>query len=277
MRCPYCVSEIADEALACPRCAHDLYLFKPLLAKIEQLEKTVKEQASAAGSAVRIAALERELAAMKAAQADLVPVEVDMSPRAPATESSADYYFALLKVLLPALVLLLAAHGVLLFMYDVKPLYLRVATILIPMPFGFLLAKHFPGRLGTSAAAGFATAILAVMGMLAITATIDKVPFMPQGARDWKETLEYVLSIGLAFTTGFMAGEFLPALRQQQEKPPNRIVLLISKAMVRDSDGNLGIIKAYQRVDKLVKTATPAITGAASFYAGIKSFLGDLG
>jgi len=280
MRCPYCVSEIADEALACPRCAHDLYLFKPLLAKIEELEKTVKEQsrALAAGSTERIAALEQELAAMKAAQADLVPMEVEIAaPRAAPKESSADYYVALLKVLVPALVLLLAAHGVLLFMYDVKPLYLRVATIIIPMPFGFLLAMHHPGRLGTSAAAGFATAILAVLGMLTITATIDKVPLLPHEAREWRETLEYVLSIGLAFTTGFMAGEFLPALRQQQQKPPNRVVLLISKAMVRDDEGQLGIVKAYQRVDKLVKTATPAITGAASFYAGIKSFLGDLG
>ena len=38
MRCPYCVSEIDDQALACPCCAHDLYLFKSLLEKIGQLE-----------------------------------------------------------------------------------------------------------------------------------------------------------------------------------------------------------------------------------------------
>ena len=281
MRCPYCVSEIADEALACPRCARDLYLFKPLQAKIEQLEKTVKEQAQAvsASSMERIAALEQELAALKAEKADLVPVEVEIQqPRAaPARESSGDYYIALLKVLLPALALLLVAHGVLLFMYDVKPLYLRVATILIPMPFGFLLAMHHPGRLGASAAAGFVTAILAVLGMLAITAIIDKVPFLPQGARDWQETLEYVLSIGLAFSSGFMAGEFLPALRQQQEKPPNRVVMLISRAMVRNEDGKVSIVKTAEKINKLAKTAAPAITGAASFYAGVKSFLGDLG
>jgi hypothetical protein len=30
MRCPYCISEIDDAALACPHCARDLYLFKPL-------------------------------------------------------------------------------------------------------------------------------------------------------------------------------------------------------------------------------------------------------
>ena len=38
MRCPYCVSDIADEALACPNCTRDLYLFKPLLERIKNGE-----------------------------------------------------------------------------------------------------------------------------------------------------------------------------------------------------------------------------------------------
>lgn len=281
MRCPYCVSEIADEALACPRCARDLYLFKPLQAKIDQLEKTVTEQAQAiaASSTERIAALEQELAALKAEKADLVPVEVEIEEPTPVPtrESSAAFTKALLQVLFPALVLLLLAHGLLLFTFDVKPLYLRLATIVIPMPFGFLLAMHHPGRLGASTAAGFVTAILAVFGMLAITAIIDKVPLLPQDARDWRETAEYVLSIGLAFSSGFMAGEFLPALRRQQEKPPNRVVMMISRAMVRNEDGKVNIVKTAEKINKIAKTAGPAITGAASFYAGVKSFLGDLG
>ena len=113
--------------------------------------------------------------------------------------------------------------------------------------------------------------------MLGITAYIDKVPLLPENARDWRETAEYVISIGLAFTSGFMAGEFLPALRQQQAGPPNRVVMLISKAMVRDEEGKMAIVKTAEKINKLVKTATPAITGAASFYAGVKGFLGDLG
>ncbi len=35
MRCPYCASQIDDAALACPHCTRDLYLFRPLLARIE--------------------------------------------------------------------------------------------------------------------------------------------------------------------------------------------------------------------------------------------------
>ena len=277
MRCPYCVSEIADEALACPRCARDLYLFKPLLEKLAQLEKTVAEQAkaAAANSETRIAALEKELAELKAQTAGAVPVEVELRSTEPGTPAPG-YPGALLQALLPALVLLVAAHWVMLFVYDVKPLYLRVATILLPMPFGFLLAMHHPGRLWPSAAAGFATAFVAVLSMLTVTAMIDKVPILPQDARDFRETMEYVASIGLAFMTGFMAGEFLPAFRGGSTKP-NRVILLVSRAFAPDEEGKLGVEKVAKKVDKLIKAATPAATGAASIYAGIKTFLGDMG
>jgi hypothetical protein len=277
VRCPYCVSEIDDQALACPRCARDLYLFKPLLERIGQLEKSLAEQARlvAANAETRIAALEKELAAIKAERAQAITVQaelVEVPPGAPAP----GYIGALLQALLPVLVLLVAAHWVMLFVFDVKPLYLRIATILIPMPFGLLLAKHHPGRFWTSAAAGFGAALLAVLGMLSVTAVIDKVPILPQGAREFRETLEYVASIGLAFGTGAMLGEFLPAFREKGTAP-NRVMLLVARAVTPDEEGTLGLEKAAKKLDKLVKAATPAATGAASIYAGIRAFLGDFG
>ena len=277
MRCPYCVSEIDDAALACPRCARDLYLFKPLLEKIDQLEKTVAEQAKAAGanSEARISALEQQLADLKKATAGAVPVQVELVDTKPG-EPKPGYFFALLQALLPALILLVAAHWVMLFVYDVKPLYLRIATILIPMPFGLLLAVHHPGHLWKSEAAGFVTAVIAVFAMLTVTATIDKVPIMPQDARDFRETMEYIASIGLAFATGVMLGEFLPAFREKGS-PPHRVMLLVARAVTPDEEGTLGIEKAAKKIDKLIKAATPAATGAASIYAGIKVFLGSMG
>ena len=156
MRCPYCVSEIADQALACPHCAHDIYLLKPLQEKIERLEKSVAEhEKSAAALADEVAVLRAERAAPPAAATSDAPKED--------AAGGGGYTAALFQALIPALILLLAAHWVMLFMLDVKPLYLRIATILIPMPFGFLLAKHCPDRLWPSAAAGFGMAVLAVL------------------------------------------------------------------------------------------------------------------
>lgn len=277
MRCPYCISEIHDLALACPHCGRDLYLFKPLLEKINQLEKAVAEQAkaAAAGAETRIAALEAEVAALKQAIAGAVPVETVVASVA-AEGPGPDYARALLKTLLPAFALLVAAHGVLLFVFDVKPLILRVATLLIPMPFGFLLASHFAGRLWKSIGAGFIVALAAVWAMLVVTATIDKVPVLPQDGRDLREIAEYVLGIGLAFAAGVMLGEFFPAFKEKGS-PPHRVMLLVARAVTPDEDGKLGIEKAAKQIDKLMKAAAPAATVAAALYAGIKSLVGHLG
>lgn len=277
IRCPYCVSEVNDAALVCPRCTRDLYLFRPLLEKLGQLEKAVAEQAKgiAAGAEARIAALEAELAAMKAERAQAIPVEVTVQP-AHAEASAPNYLLGVLRALAPVLVLLLVAHGVLLFIYDVKPLYLRIATLLVPMPFGFLLAIRHPTRLWPSGGAGFVAAVLAVLGMLVITATIDKVPVLPQDLRDWRETLEYVAGIGLAFFTGLLAGQVYAAFRLKKVQP-GRVVLLIAKAVTPNEDGEFGIERVAKRIDKVVKAATPVATGATSLYVGLKAFLGTLG
>jgi hypothetical protein len=277
MRCPYCVSEVADEALACPHCTRDLYLLKPLLEKLAKLEKTVAEQseAVAVNAETRVAALEKELADLKAKHGDAIPVKPELRSNESGT-TVPGYVGAFAEALLPALVLVVVAHWLLLFMYDVKPLYLRIATILIPMPFGFLLAVRHPGRLWMSIAAGFGTAIVAVIAMLTVTATIDKVPILPQDARDIRETIEYIASIGLAFTTGIMLGEFLPTFREKGSRP-HRAMLFFARAVLPDEEGTLGIEKAAKKIEKLVKAATPAATGAASIYAGTKVFMHGLG
>ena len=39
MNCPYCLSEVAEEASVCKICTRDLYLFKPMMAKVAELLK----------------------------------------------------------------------------------------------------------------------------------------------------------------------------------------------------------------------------------------------
>ena len=69
---------------------------------------------------------------------------------------------------------------------------------------------------------------------------------------------------------------FKVAVEQSKIQPP-KVILLIAKAVTPNADGEFGIERAAKRIDKLVKAATPAATGAASIYAGIKAYLGDLG
>jgi hypothetical protein len=264
MRCPYCASELPEEAIVCAQCRRDLYLVKPLQERIEQLQAELTEQAKsiAAGYQTRLAALEQEVSTLR--------------PLAPAASASRprSYWASALLALLPALILLLAAHSVLLFIYDVKPLYLRIASVMIPIPFGFALLVWNPRRMGISAIAGFIMALAAVFLMLVVTARVDNVQVLPQDPREVREVLEYVASIGLAFLTGLLLGK-LRHHRLSIAPRPNRAVVFLAQLFTTDKEGELGIERMANRIQRLSAAATPAVTGAAAVYAGVKVLLGD--
>ncbi len=259
MRCPYCVSDVPQEATVCAHCGRDLYLVKRLQERIEHLEKELAEQgkATAADDAKRAAPLAAADSALAGA-------------------STRSYQTSLLIALGSALVLLLAAHAVLLFAYDVKPLYLRIASILIPLPFGFALLVWHPRRIGMSGIAGFIMALAAVFLMLVTTSRIDHVPVLPQDARELREALEYVASIGLAFLTGLLLGS-LRYHRLSIAPHPGRATVFLAQLFTADRNGELGIVRTAARIQKLVSTFTPIVTCAASIYAGVKALLFDGG
>lgn len=264
MRCPYCVAEVPAEAVVCQQCRRDFYLFKPLQQRIEELEKELRTQSETltAQYDAKILALEARIAAGAASPLSEEPTQ----PRS--------YINSLLMTLVPALVLLVAAHAILLFVYDVKPLYLRVASMVIPVPFAFALYVWHPRRLELSALYGFAMAFAAVAAMLFVTAKIDNVPFLPADLREWRETIEYVLSIGLATLTGLLLGRL-------RYKPiagvghPGRLVTFFVHLLTSAEDGEPAIMRMANRLQKLVNTFTPIATAAASIYAGVKALMGD--
>jgi len=290
MRCPYCVSEVPQAAVVCPHCTRDFYLFKPLLERLEQLETRLLEQAQAGivTHEARIAALESELAALKAAQpaASGFAVAVATGGQTPASGAGAAplfpvagtrrYWVSLALALSPTLALLVVAHIVMLFVYDVKPLYLRIASILIPIPFGFALLVWHPHRFRISAIGGFGMAVVAVWLMLVTTAYVDKVSVMPQSARDVREVLEYMASIGLAFLTGLLLGK-LRYRRLHLAPEPNRLIVFLAELFTTDKASELGVVQLAGRIQKTVSAFAPIGAGAASIYAGVKALIGHGG
>jgi len=258
----------------------DLYLLKPLQQRIEELEgQLAQAQSQGAECAARIAALEGERTALQAAAAGVaLPDSIAAAAQEPAATApgSRSYASSLMLALLPALVLLLAAHVVLLFVLDARPLFLRIASMLIPLPFGFALLIWHPRRIVLSALAGFVLAFAAVSAMLLTTALIDHVPAMPQDAREIREVLQYAASIGLAFLTGLLLGK-MRIHRLHVAPRPNRAIVFLAQLFTTDADGELGLVRMSNRIHKLVASLTPVATAAMSVYAGVKALFGDGG
>jgi len=278
MHCPYCTSEISDAALVCPVCTRDLYLFKPLLQKLDALEKQLQDVATAGSKTFeeRIARLEAELEALRKApavglsHAACTAAADSAQPAAPRS-----YVGSALMTLAVTLLLLLAAHGLIVMVYDLKPLYLRIASLLIPLPFGVALYVWHPRRFGVSVALALITACAAVLGMSAVTGYVDKVPVLPQDLRDWREFIEYAASIGLSFVTGLLLGKLRAVRTTSPQRQPNRLVLFVAQLFTTHEDGELGLQKTIARITKLVATLTPAASAAVSIYTGVKAFVGD--
>lgn len=278
MHCPYCTSEISDAALVCPVCTRDLYLFKPLLQKIDALEKQLQDVATAGSKTFeeRIARLEAELEALRKAPA-VAPAHVSQATAAeiPRPASTRSYVGSALITLGVTLLLLLAAHSLIVMVYDLKPLYLRIASLLIPLPFGVALYVWHPRRFGASVLLALITACAAVLGMSAVTGFVDKVPVLPENLRDWREFIEYAASIGLSFVTGLLLGKLRAVRTTSPQRQPNRLVLFVAQLFTTHEDGELGLQKMIARITKLVATLTPAVSAAISIYTGVKAFVGD--
>lgn len=259
MLCPYCVSEISSEALACPHCTRDLYLFKPLLARIGELEE-------------KVSLLDARLSEVQHSAAEPAPVlEAVAEPAAPRRPAEA-FFLCLMPLLL-----LLLAHALITVTYDLNTLYLRLVSLLIPLPFGLLLMARQQRHLGWWAAAAFLMAALAVFGMSGITHLVDHTPVLPQDRREWKEFIEYAASVGFSMMTGMLIGRMIWQHRElsRQAAQVKNIAGTLAHLITNGQQSAEKIQSNVKKLHDLGNSLAAAGTTAASVFTGLKGFLGD--
>ena len=263
MQCPYCLSEVNEEAVVCKTCTKDLYLFKPMMEKIALLEAKLEEIPNHEIYENRISELEGLIEVL----------EVNKNqPRG----FNGFIWDSLLFIFLP-LVLLLVSHTLITVVYDTKMLYLRIISIILPLPFGYFLFSSYKRSVFLwFVGVGF-LAILSVIGMSGITSVVDNSPIFPQSPLEWRELFEYSVSIALSFLTGMLFGSYSFATKQRYYKsaPINPYLKLIINAI---GDGKLSPQNLHQLMTKLQAFGgTSVALGATglSIYTGLKGVLGN--
>lgn len=255
MECPFCIETIRDESLVCKNCTRDLTLVRPIISEIRDMT-------------AELDALQRDL---KRARIRLAMVE---------TPGRFLLMHAAAFVALPCM-FLMVAHFLVTFGFDVSPIYLRIASVLIPLPFGFALAISKNIGFRGAMAFGLSVAALSICGMLAVTARLDDVNFLPSNWYEWREALEYAASIALAFGAGNILAsllfQLLPHTFSSRGKPSAGAYWVAS--LLGQHVGKEALRRRARLVQDTLRTIGPLIgflvTASGSVYAGLKGFLAN--
>ncbi len=111
-------------------------------------------------------------------------------------------------------------------------------------------------------------AFITVIGMSAITSLVDKTPVMPQSMIEWKEFIEYSLSITFSFLTGILLGTISFFKRSKHKIDINPMLKALLNLIVNKKLSPEALQELLQKSIKYVSLATTLV----SVYTGLKRF-----
>jgi hypothetical protein len=253
MECPFCAETVKDEAIVCKHCSRDLAVVRPIILEIQKL-------------AAELDGLQRKI--------DRVDSKLALRERP--VRLLLTYALCFIG---PAILLLLLAHYLIIIQFNLSPLILRIASCIIPIPFGIF--AFVVRKIDTVAAAvlGLIIGALAVYGMLLVVGMIDDVSIIPSDFREWREAIEYMASIALAFLTGTILAtlvfRILPSTISTYDQP-NSFALHAAR-LLGQHVGKEGLRRRARRIQDMTETAGPVLgviaAAAGSIYTGLKSVL----
>lgn len=206
--CPFCRAPLEEGAVVCRHCGRDVAFvaIRVLTQRLAEAERRLEQQET------RLAALEEQgaLAPLPAASPVTASPWGAAAPASDPVEAPPPGVGSSLGWLVLLVALLLAAHALIVGVFDLDTRVLRVVSILLPLPFGLL--RPLPSK--TAVLAGLGVGALAACGMLETTSLLDGDSFLPTDAHDWVEVAQYVACIAFAYFGGSLVGGRWQRLRR---------------------------------------------------------------
>lgn len=262
MNCPYCLSEVSEEAYVCKTCSRDLYLLKPMMSKVAALEEKLATIPSPELYELRIAELENM---------------VEEQHQKILKRSPIGWISDIALYLIVPLLLLLLAHWLIAVVYDTKMIYLRIISMVLPLPFAYALFNKHAHKVMPWFIGVIFLAIASVIGMSWITSLVDNSPVWPQNLFEWKEVLEYSASIAFSFLTGMLLGGVAYAAKQRARRA-GLASSMMKVAALNFQDGGASLKNVHGLMKTLQEyggTIVALGTTAVSIYTGLKGIIGS--
>ena len=262
MKCPYCVSELNNQALVCHYCKRDIALPKQLMSRISELE----EQLHAFETSPQSQA-EAVVSSIEAVATDTPSLHF---------KKYRNFFFDFAKFFVLPLFLLILAHVCITIIYDTKILYLRLITLVLPIIFGYFLCHKRSRNMLVWVIYGVTLGWVSVAGMSTVTSYVDDSPIWPQTIYVWRDLIEFATSITFSYVTGMLLGRlsFLKSNSPVASAVVSRQTSVswpLNKNDEHVPSASLQIIA--KKISEFTATIGAIVTTIVAIYTGLKGLL----